>query len=98
MNFRRPAIWLINVCATIIGGWYLNLLVDRLPFNMPYPVDMGIRGFLHLIGHDELSNPDDMEVLAGGLYLVVCLLIVGVLVWAVNRALRRRTDRGVAGH
>ncbi|RKP51242.1 hypothetical protein D7S89_06495 [Trinickia fusca] len=67
--------------------------MGRLPFNMPYAVDMFIRGALRLVGHSELANPDDMEVLAWLLYFVVSLLFVGGLVWLGNWVIRGYVSR-----
>lgn len=98
---RKALLWLMNVSLTIVGAWFLNEAVALLPFDMPYAVDVFLRGMLRLVGHTELANPDDMEVLAAGLYFVLSLVVVGVLVWLGNRLVRgyvaRRSGAGSRG-
>jgi hypothetical protein len=81
---------------TIGGAWYVNQLIARLPFDMPYAVDVFLRGVVRLIGYSELANPDDMEVLAGALYFVISLVLVGTLVWLGNWLVRKRVARNSA--
>ncbi len=85
----RSAILLISSIATIIGALCLARFVETLQMNMPYAVDMFLRGVLKLSGNDDLANPDDMEVLALTLYFLVALVVVGCAVFAFNIALRR---------
>lgn len=87
---RRVILWLFNATLTVVGAWYVNEQIARLPFDMPYAVDAFLRGAVRLIGHSELANPDDMEVLAGALYFVVSLVLVGAVVWLGNWLVRRR--------
>lgn len=87
---RRVLLWLFNAILTVVGAWYVNELIARLPFDMPYAVDVFLRGVVRLIGRSELVNPDDMEVLAGALYFAISLVLVGTVVWLGNWIVRRR--------
>ena len=93
--------WLVNACVTVVGAWFVNEAFARLPFDMPYAVDVFLRGVLRLVGHSELANPDDMEVLAAGLYFLLALVAVGLFVWLVNWLVRgflaRRSGAGARG-
>lgn len=89
----RAALRLVKIALTVVGAWYLNELIGRLPLNMPYAVDIFIRGALRLVGHSELAKPDDMEVLGWLLYFVVSLLFAGALVWLGNWVIRGYVSR-----
>lgn len=93
MKRRKFAVWTGNVVVTLCGGWFLNEFLGTLPFNMPYPVDLGIRWFLNVIGHNELANPDDMEILAFFLYLFGSVTFVGLCVFIVNRVILKQCVR-----
>ena len=64
---------------------------------MPYPVDMFIRFYLSVVGHNELANPDDMEVLAALFYWIIATLLVGGLIltgyWALRRYRNQRATK-----
>jgi hypothetical protein len=77
------------VLTSAIVGWQLTYLIDLIPGNMPYPVDMFIRTCLSIAGHDELANPDDMEVLSLLLYWLMASSLVGALIILGIAALRR---------
>lgn len=93
-RMRRVMLWLFNATLTVVGAWYVNELIARLPFDMPYAIDVFLRSVVRLVGHSELANPDDMEVLAAALYFVISLVLVGALVWLGNWIVRRRVAHG----
>lgn len=71
------AVWL---SASLAGGWTLFMLYSMLPFNMPYVVETFIRFCLFLTGHDELANPDDMELVASLLFSILFSAAAGIAV------------------
>lgn len=85
--------------ASFIGGWYLWQVPELIPCgkivdiwpcsNMPNSVDMLIRLGLSVVGHDELANPDDMEVLAVLLYWLISTLVVAAVLLLLHRGFRR---------
>lgn len=87
------------IAASVIGGWFLWQVPDLIPCgnitdiwpcsDMPYPVDMFIRFCLSITGHDDLANPDDMEVLSALLYWLIATLLVGLLIYLGKRVLQR---------
>ncbi|PQV54972.1 hypothetical protein [Paraburkholderia sp. BL21I4N1] len=79
----------VFVVVSVIGGWYLACLFSLLPFNMPDFVDGFIRFVLSVTGNNDLANADDMEMLALLLYWIVSTLLVGGLIFAGYRTLRR---------
>lgn len=86
---KRLGIIAANAIATIAGGWLLANIVMHLPIEMPSVLDNGIRAVLRVSGHNELANPDDMEVLAMLAILLVSVVAVGILVWVANIAVSR---------
>lgn len=54
---------------------------DVYPGNMPDSVDTFIRFCLAVTRHNDLANPDDMEVLALLLYWTIATLLVGALLF-----------------
>jgi hypothetical protein len=86
-----PAVLLVLV--SIIGGWQATYLIQDIPSNMPYAVDMFIRFGLSAIGHEELANPDDMEVLGLLLYWIVSAVVIGIVLYVAWSAIRNRLRR-----
>ena len=90
----KALVFVAFVAISVICGWQLTYLIDLLPFNMPYPVEMFIRFCLSVTGNNHLGNPDDMEVLSLLLYWAMATLLVGALLficyWAVRRHLIRK--------
>ena len=80
----------VIILASVIAGWQATYLIDMIPANMPYAVDMFIRFCLSITGHEELANPDDMAVLALILYWVVSAVLIGVVLYAAYAAIRHR--------
>lgn len=83
----------IFVICCLIAGWYIAHIYDLLPMNIPYSVDMFMRGALSLLKIDELANPDDMEVLAALLYWLLSSALFGALVFLCKRFVCSRGDR-----
>ncbi len=83
----------LNVVATLVGSRAILDQVLSMPENMPAPVENGLRFALHLVGHDEMANADDMEMLAWLLYFSGSLIAAGVIVWGVNRVAVRVARR-----
>jgi hypothetical protein len=79
----------LSIFVTLIGGWILGNAIINLPMTMPSLLDDGLRALLHVTGHDELANPDDMPVLGMTAVLIASTLVVGAIVWAVNIAIAR---------
>lgn len=80
----------VIVLVSIVGGWQATYLIDTIPRNMPYAVDMFIRFCLSVTGHEELANPDDMAVLALVLYWIVSAILIGIVLSAAYSAIRHR--------
>lgn len=80
----------VIVLVSIVGGWQATYLIDMIPRNMPYAVDMFIRFCLSVTGHEELANPDDMAVLALVLYWIVSAILIGMVLSAAYSAVRHR--------
>src|ERR1700761_7298912 len=83
----RILIAVIFIAIPVMSGWQLTYVIERLPFNMPEPVEMLIRLCLAVTGNDDLANPDDMEVFALLFYWVLSALLVGALLCASARRL-----------
>jgi len=83
----RIPIAVIFVAISVIGDWQLAYVIDRLPFNMPEPVETFIRLCLSVTGNDNLANPDDMEVLALLFYWALSALLIGAFLYAGARGL-----------
>jgi hypothetical protein len=81
------------VLMSIVGGWQVTYLILMIPSNMPYAVDMFIRFGLSVIGHEELANPEDMEVLALLLYWTVSAVVIWIVVYVAWSAIRGRLRR-----
>jgi hypothetical protein len=78
------------VLVSIIGGCQVTHLIDMIPSNMPYAVDMFIRFGLSVTGHEELYNPDDMFVLAALLYWIVSAVVIGIVLYVAWPVIRGR--------
>ncbi|NIE83902.1 MULTISPECIES: hypothetical protein [unclassified Burkholderia] len=79
----------LNIGATLVGGWLLANLAASLPIEMPDLLNDGLLFLLNAAGHDELANPDDMEVLAMLAILIISIAVAGVVVWLANVAITR---------
>jgi hypothetical protein len=89
-----PLVFLVLVSA--IGGWQVTYLINMIPSDMPYAVDMFIRFGVSVTGHEELANSDDMAVLALLLYWVVSAVIIGIVLYVAWSAIRSRLRRASA--
>lgn len=97
MRAGRVSLWLLNVIVTIVGGWCLSWTINLWTINLPYPIDIAIRWGLHIVGHDELANTDDLETIVVLLYLCLCWIAVGLAVWVTNRLRAKRITRNANG-
>jgi hypothetical protein len=88
-QFAKLSTYGALVLVSAISGWQLTYVIEMLPVNMPYPIDMFIRFCLSATGNSDLANPDDMEVLALLLYWAIASLLVGVLLFLCGKAVRR---------
>lgn len=86
---KKSMLYVGNLALTVIGAFFLVRLFLTLPFNMPDAVDWFLRATLHILGQDEMANPDDMEVLSVLLYFCIALAIVGFAVSGLNVLSRR---------
>ncbi|WP_240156770.1 MULTISPECIES: hypothetical protein [unclassified Burkholderia] len=75
----------LNIGATLVGGWLLANLAASLPIEMPDLLNDGLLFLLNAAGHDELANPDDMEVLAMLAILIISIAVAGIVVWLIGR-------------
>lgn len=87
---KKSMLYVGNLALTVIGAFFLVRLFLALPFNMPDAVDGFLRAMLHVLGQDEMANPDDMEVLSVLLYFCIALVIVGFAVSGLNVLFRWR--------
>lgn len=76
----------LNIIATLAGAWILGTAIINMPINMPDWLDDALRALLHIIGHDELANPDDMPGIASLAILIASAIVCGLIVWFANIA------------
>jgi hypothetical protein len=72
-----------NVMVTLVMGTLLARYVANLPVEWPW-LTGSIRFVLGLFNVHAYDNPDDMFDLASVVIFFVCVIIVGLVVWAVN--------------
>lgn len=60
---------------------------------MQYGVARAVKGLLRALGHDELTDADDMEAIVGIAVAVVTIVIAAAFVWGVHVAIRRLARR-----
>ncbi|NBI44261.1 hypothetical protein [Burkholderia sp. ISTR5] len=77
----------LNIGAIWVGGWLLANLAASLPIEMPDLLNDGLLFLLNAVGHDELANPDDMEVLAMQAIVIISIAVAGIVVWLANVAI-----------
>ncbi|KVM70509.1 hypothetical protein WJ59_08115 [Burkholderia gladioli] len=77
----------LNIGAILVGGWLLANLAASLPIEMPDLLNDGLLFLLNAVGHDELANPDDMEVLAMQAIVIISIAVAGIVVWLANVAI-----------
>ncbi|WP_186200015.1 hypothetical protein [Burkholderia gladioli] len=77
----------LNIGAILVGGWLLANLAASLPIEMPDLLNDGLLFLLNAVGHDELPNPDDMEVLAMQAIVIISIAVAGIVVWLANVAI-----------
>lgn len=82
----------INVLATGALGVLLARWFVRLPIETSIPST--IESMMVLFGVDTIAHPDEVEGIGLLLVLGVCLGIAGLIVWGVNRLMRRSTRPG----
>ena len=77
----------LNILATLILGTLLARWFVRLPIETPIPA--AIESALAFLGVDTIAHADDIEAIGLLLVLAVWLVVVGLVVWGVNRIVRR---------
>ncbi|MFM0643487.1 hypothetical protein PQR14_04090 [Paraburkholderia bryophila] len=86
----KASLSVLWILTSIFGGLQLTYYFDDVyPGNMPDPVDRFIRFCLAVTRHNDLANPDDMEVLALLLYWTIATLLVAALLFICYTVVRR---------
>jgi hypothetical protein len=93
-KFLTTALRIIaGVLVSIIGGWYLTCLIDLLPMDMPYSVEMFLNFSLDATGNSDLKNPSDMEMVVLLFYWAVSTLFIGAVILLLSYAIKRFQNR-----
>ncbi|PMS36879.1 hypothetical protein B0G57_10541 [Trinickia symbiotica] len=77
-----------NVLVTIVIGGVLSRYVSGLPYEFP-PLPASIAFVMRKLGIDTVKNADDVETIGLLVIIVASFIVAAVLVWALNRLLRR---------
>jgi hypothetical protein len=75
---RRVALAIAFAAMSCVGGWYLGAFIAQFAFEMPLWLYRAIRFAIHLSGHDELDNLDDIETLALAGMIAMCCVVVAI--------------------
>jgi hypothetical protein len=77
-----------NVLATLVIGVLLSRYVNGLPYEFA-PLPASIAFVMRKAGIDTVKNADDIETMGLLVIIGLSLVVAALLVWALNRALRR---------
>lgn len=79
------------VLLSVVGGVLLFNWFVNLPGEMPFFLDRAIRFGFRVFLHDDMPDPDaDMAPVAGLVYLLCAVMLVGIIVAIVGTILWRR--------
>lgn len=93
MTVSKVATFVAKIMVAILIGNVLFRIIAGASFDMPYSVEMPVKWLLRSLGHDDLTNADDMEVIVGLGVAVVTTVIGAFAVWGGHGVLRRLAAR-----
>ncbi|EDT39425.1 hypothetical protein [Burkholderia ambifaria] len=77
----------LNILATLVLGTLLARWFVHLPIETPIPAAIGAA--MAFFGVDTIAHADDVEGIGLLLVLAVCVVVAGLVVWGINRVVRR---------
>jgi len=77
-----------NGLATLVIGFLLSRYISNLPYEFP-PLPASIAFVMRALHIDTVKNADDIETIGLISIIVVSLIVAALLVWALNRLIRR---------
>ena len=89
----KAVIFLAKAVAAFAIGYMLFQVIADLPFNMPLSVEMVLKLTLRALGHDDLTDTDDIENIAELVVIGVTLAFGVAIVWGGHALVRRLVAR-----